>query len=159
MPPFTPLPYTLSETIRHRKSQYCRFADTHDWPSFTSLFSPDLEAKFTGPDGEVPVTENGVTYSFSSRDEFVAFFSGAFETQQTIHLVGPGELEQVAEDEIRAVWSLVYFSASPGAVGGWIGNGGGHYHETWKRGEDGEWVIQKLKMVRAFWKVQVLGEA
>ncbi|KAL2848781.1 hypothetical protein BJX68DRAFT_276277 [Aspergillus pseudodeflectus] len=148
------LPYDLAESLRLKKSQYCRFADTHDWDGFASLTLPTLAATFTNPDGEV-ATEIGVRYEFSSRDEFVAFFRTAFETQQTIHIVGPGELTRVSEDEIRAVWGVVYHAASPGVTGWWKGTGGGHYHETWRRVE-GEWLMESLKMFRGFWKVSQL---
>ncbi|KIA75372.1 hypothetical protein HK57_00155 [Aspergillus ustus] len=150
------LPYEVAETLRFKKSQYCRFADTHDWDSFASLMLPSLSASFTGPDGEI-ATENGVRYYFATRDEFVAFFRAAFETQQTIHVVGPGELRRVSEDEVSAIWSVVYHAASHGVTGGWKGSGGGQYHETWKK-VDGEWRMASLKMVRVYWKVQQLGE-
>ncbi|KAL4778831.1 hypothetical protein BJX76DRAFT_352294 [Aspergillus varians] len=150
------VPYKIAETLQLKKSQYCRYADTHDWKSFASLFLPSLTAIFTRPDGEI-ITENGVTYSFPTRDEFVAFFSNAFETQQTVHIVGPGELESISEDEVSAVWSVVYHAASPGITGGWSGAGGGQYHEVWKRVE-GEWFMASLKLVRGFWKVQTHGE-
>jgi hypothetical protein len=81
---------------------------------------PILAATFTNPDGEV-ATENAVRYEFSSRDEFVAFFRAVFETQQTTHTVGPGELTRVSEDEVSAVWSVVYHAASRGVTGGWKG--------------------------------------
>ncbi|KAB8067840.1 hypothetical protein BDV29DRAFT_162971 [Aspergillus leporis] len=34
------LPYELSKTPRLKKSQYCRYADTHDWDRFASLSGP-----------------------------------------------------------------------------------------------------------------------
>ncbi|KAL4926741.1 uncharacterized protein BDV17DRAFT_269004 [Aspergillus undulatus] len=159
--PHRPLPSHIAETIRFKKSQYCRFADTHEWPSFRALFNPNVTVTFCDLDGNV-VTENGATYSFAGIDEFVGFFSKAFETQQTIHLVGPGELEFVEgsnEREVSAVWPLIYHAASLGVSEGWSGTGGGHYHEIWRKveGEKG-WVIASLRFVRAYWKVQGLGE-
>ncbi|KAL5338236.1 hypothetical protein BJX70DRAFT_398950 [Aspergillus crustosus] len=153
--PGTPPPETC-EKLRQRKAQYCRSADTHDWATFTSLLHPSITAQFTSPSGEV-ITENGVTYSFANRDEFVSFFRDSLETQQTIHIVGPGEFEFVSLDEkqVSAVWSVVYHAASLGVQGGWTGTGGGRYHEVWKR-VGGEWVIVSLRMERGFWKVQML---
>ncbi|KAL2835139.1 hypothetical protein BDW59DRAFT_155962 [Aspergillus cavernicola] len=150
------LPYEIAESLRLKKSQYCRYADTHDWKSFASLLLPSLTATFTGLDGEI-ITEGGVTYYFSTRAEFVSFFSNALETQQTIHVVGPGELERISEDEVSAVWSVIYHAASPGVAGGWSGTGGGQYHEVWKRVE-GDWFMASLKLVRGYWKVQGHGE-
>ncbi|KAL2784099.1 hypothetical protein BJX66DRAFT_344339 [Aspergillus keveii] len=150
----TILPYELSETLRLKKSQYCRFADTHDWDGFASLMLPSLTATFTDPDGTI-ATENGVRYEFNTRDEFVAFFRAAFETQQTVHIVGPGELTRLSEDEISAIWGVVYHAASHGVTGGWTGTGGGHYHEIWRLVE-GKWMMASLRMVRGFWKVSQL---
>ncbi|KAL4937922.1 hypothetical protein BDV06DRAFT_226498 [Aspergillus oleicola] len=126
----TPLPYDIAETIRLKKSQYCRFADTHHWSSWRALFHPNVRATFNNLDGSV-IIQNDFAYSFNSADELVSFFSKSFETQQTIHIVGPGELTFTSgeKDEVSAVWPMVYHAASHGAVGGWSGIGGGHYHE------------------------------
>lgn len=153
MPTFTPIvPYEIAEVIRLKKSQYCRFADTHDWAGFDNIFLPSLQASFNAPDGAVLV-ENGVTFSFDGREAFVGFFAKAFETQQTIHVVGPGELSLVAGDEVRAVWPATYHAASLGSKGGWRGTGGGYYREVWKK-VDGDWFMASLKFERWFWRVQ-----
>ncbi|KAL4739037.1 hypothetical protein BDV11DRAFT_205441 [Aspergillus similis] len=134
MPPMMSRPPPLAETIRSRKSQYCRFADTQDFTSWATVFSPSVTAKFCDPQGS-PLTENGATYSFSNRD------------QLTIHVVGSGELhfvEGTDEQEISAIWPVIYHAASLGVSGGWSGTGGGHYYGTWGV-EDGEWVIKSLK--------------
>jgi hypothetical protein len=78
---------------------------------------PSLTATFTNPDGTIAI-EKGVRYEFNIRDEFVAFFRAAFETQQTIHTVDPGELTRVSADEISAIWSVLYHAASHGVTGG-----------------------------------------
>ncbi|KAL2865302.1 uncharacterized protein BJX67DRAFT_383043 [Aspergillus lucknowensis] len=73
---------------------------THDRGSFASLPLPLLTATSTGPDGENVVTENGprIKYSFPDRDALVSFSRAAFETQQSVHLVGRGELTCISED-------------------------------------------------------------
>lgn len=153
MPTFTPIvPYEIAEVIRLKKSQYCQFADTHDWAGFDNIFLPSLQASFHAPGGEVLV-EHGVTFSFEGREAFVGFFAKAFETQQTIHVVGPGELSLVAGDEVRAVWPATYHAASLGSKGGWRGTGGGYYREVWKK-VDGDWFMASLKFERWFWRVQ-----
>jgi hypothetical protein len=77
---------------------------------------PSLKALYTSPDGKI-ATENSVEYYFATRDEFVAFFCAAFETHQTIHVVAPGELRRVPDDEVSAIWSVVYHAASHGVAG------------------------------------------
>ncbi|KAL5041992.1 hypothetical protein BDW71DRAFT_155982 [Aspergillus fruticulosus] len=155
--PSKPVPYEISEPIRLKKSQYCRFADTHNWAGFRNIFLPSITATFHNPDGSI-VVENNVPFSFDSRDAFINFFARAFETQQTIHTVGPGELEFATgnregdEDEVKAVWPVTYHAASREVVGGWSGTGGGYYFETWKR-VDGEWFMATLRFERWYWKV------
>ncbi|KAL4792603.1 hypothetical protein BDV19DRAFT_391909 [Aspergillus venezuelensis] len=148
------LPYETAETIRLKKSQYCRFADTHEWDHWRALFHPSVKARFCNLDGSV-ITQDNFTYSFDSVDELVSFFSKSFETQQAIHVVGPGELVFTSEekDEVSAVWPMIYHAASHDIVDGWSGTGGGHYHEIWRVFE-GEWVIAELKYVRGYFKMQ-----
>lgn len=128
------------------------------------------------------INEGGAVFSFSSREEFVAFFKAAFETQQTMHVLsGSGEMEmemqmqmqvggssgdgdsdkdkhgdkngqQEGKGEVKTVWGVVYQAASKDVSGGWSGTGGGHYYETW-RVVDGEWMIVELRFQRIYWKV------
>ncbi|KAL4758913.1 uncharacterized protein BDW70DRAFT_169825 [Aspergillus foveolatus] len=154
--PSKPVPCEVAEAIRLRKSQYCRFAGTHKWTGFRDIFLPSIKATFHNPDGSI-VVENNVPFSFGSRDTFIDFFASAFETQQTINSVAPGELE-FAEDaagdeyEVKAVWPVTYYAGSRELVGRWSGIGGGYYFETWKR-VDGEWFMASLRFERWYWKV------
>ncbi|KAL4919659.1 hypothetical protein BDW62DRAFT_199674 [Aspergillus aurantiobrunneus] len=150
------VPYEVAETIRLKKSQYCRFADTRQWEAWGNLFIPSIKATFHNPDGSL-ITEGNTAFSFESRDELILYFRAAFETQQAIHIVGPGELQRLGEDEVSAVWPVVYHAASRGVDGGWSGTGGGHYYEGWKRIGD-DWFIARFKFVREYWNVQGLGE-
>ncbi|KAL4781770.1 hypothetical protein BJX76DRAFT_369614 [Aspergillus varians] len=150
-------PYEIAETLRLRKSQYCRLLDTHDWKAWGELFLPTATATFNNPDGSI-MTENNTALSFDSRHAMVSFFSKVFDALQTTHVVGAGELTRVSEDEVRAIWPATYHAASQGVAGGWTGTGGGQYHEVWKRVE-GEWFIGEFRLVRSYWKVQSLGES
>lgn len=101
------------------------------------------------PDGTTIVGPDGFKYIFSNREDYVAFFSRS--TRQSIHVVGPAELEMISDDEVSAIWGLPYQSGSLGAVGGDTELGGGHYYEIW-RNVNGEWVIVSLKLVIGFSK-------
>ncbi|KAL6238337.1 hypothetical protein BDW75DRAFT_237436 [Aspergillus navahoensis] len=156
-------PYSIAETIRYRKSQYSRFSDTAQWPLFSALLHPSLTASFHNPNGSLIVSPaDGFEYSFSSREDYVEFWSRSNAGSRTIHVVGPGELSMLGEgedgdgDEISAVWGVSWLAqtgsletgvSSGNRIG--VGLGGGHYHEVWRRVE-GEWVIVDLKLVLAF---------
>jgi hypothetical protein len=152
----TPSPAT-AERIRYKKSQYTRFADSKQWARFDTIFVPDATMTFVGADGNVVSTPDGATpYSWRSRESWVAFFEKAFADLQVIHLVGPGELDQVGPDEVRAVFTVMYHSGPIGDTGQGNGQphetGGGHYHETWvRRGDD--WFCKDLWMQRLYHRV------
>lgn len=147
------VPPSTADTLHHRKAQCCRFADTKDWSSFRTLFLPTATAKFTETDGSV-IKEDGKALSFETLDSLIDYFSNAFAKQQTMHMTGPGEVELLDEDSVKAVWPVIYHAGSRGVIGGWGGSGGGHYHEVWRRVE-GEWLIAELVFVRTYWKVQM----
>ncbi|KAK1144061.1 hypothetical protein N8T08_005723 [Aspergillus melleus] len=151
MPPF--LSPEIAEQIRLKKSQYCRLADTNNWEKMDTLLAADARFEFYDTEGSL-VCENGVDFKFNSRAEFVAYFSEAFKVLQTIHVVGPGELEQVGPNEVKAVWTVIYHAGPRGMDGGMHGTGGGHYYETWTREQGGqEWLMKDMRMERIYWKV------
>ncbi|GKT56998.1 bile acid 7-alpha protein [Colletotrichum tofieldiae] len=141
-----------AEIIRRKKAQYCRFADGLEWDRFDTIMLPDFVFEGLDTDGAVLV-QNGVRYRWESRDAWVAHFSEAFKAMQTMHLVDPGDLEQVAEDEVRAVFGVVYFGGTRGTEAGLHSTGGGHYYETWKK-VDGDWFMASSSMKRLYSKVQ-----
>lgn len=151
MPPS--VPPEIAEQIRLKKSQYCRFADTNAWDKIDTVIASDATFAFYDSEGAL-VCDNGVEFKFNSRAEFVGYFSAAFKALQTIHVVGPGELELVGPNEVKAIWTVIYHSGLRGTDGGMHGTGGGHYYETWMREEGGEeWLMKDLRMERIYWKV------
>ncbi|KAK1987830.1 hypothetical protein LZ30DRAFT_818708 [Colletotrichum cereale] len=141
-----------AETIRRKKAQYCRFADGLEWDRLDTVLLPDFTFEGVDPDGAVLV-ENGVRHRWESRAAWVAHFSTSFKTVQTMHLVDAGDLEQVADDEVRAVFGLIYHAGTRGTTDGLHATGGGHYYETWKR-VDGDWFLASSSMKRLYYKVQ-----
>jgi hypothetical protein len=152
----TPSP-AIAERIRYKKSQYTRFADSKKWTRFDTIFVPDATMTFVGAGGNVVSTPDGATpYSWHSRESWVAFFEKAFANLQVIHLVGPGELDQVGPDEVKAVFTVLYHSGPIDDKGEGTAQphetGGGHYHETWvRRGDD--WFCKDLWMQRLYHRV------
>ncbi|KAH8903544.1 hypothetical protein BR93DRAFT_931138 [Coniochaeta sp. PMI_546] len=146
------VPPEIAQIITTKKLQYCRFADTHQWDKFDRVALPECTYEYSSH-GEILV-DQGFKYSWSSTAEFTGFFSVAFETLQTMHLVGPGEFEYTNSnmDEIHAIFPIVYYSAlakTADSTQGVTGTGGGHYFETYKRQGD-DWFMLKCRMNRIY---------
>lgn len=75
-------------------------------------------------------------------------------THLQIHSVGPGEIEQVGPDEVKAIFTVIYHAGPKGSTDPkGHGTGGGHYHETWKRQGD-DWFLADLWFRRLYWIVR-----
>ncbi|KAK9416801.1 hypothetical protein SUNI508_09499 [Seiridium unicorne] len=142
-------PPSATEIIRRKKQQYCRFADTNQWELFDQIMLPEVTVEFVDRSGSV-LTDGGVTWAVSSREEWKAFCIKIFQGLQTIHIVGEGELEQNGPEEIKAIWGLLYHVGSEES-GGMHSTGGGYYYETWKRQGD-DWFLQSIRTQRLFFK-------
>ncbi|KAK9421562.1 putative Bile acid 7-alpha [Seiridium unicorne] len=142
----------VAAVITRKKLWYCRYADTRQWHLFDKVALPECTFEYQS-NGEILVNA-GFTYAWSSTEQFTSFFSKAFENLQTLHTVGPGEFEQVSEDQVKAVFTVVYYSAlKKGAESshGVQGTGGGHYFETYRRKGD-DWFLETLTMNRIYEK-------
>ncbi|KAJ0121781.1 hypothetical protein J7T55_008948 [Diaporthe amygdali] len=139
----------VAEIIRRKMSQYCRLADTRQLHLFDKVALPGATFKYVGADGSV-IHENGVDYIFDNREAFCTFFHNAFETIQVIHSVGPGELEQIGPDEVKAIFTVIYHAGPKGTDVKNHGTGGGHYYGTWRR-EGDDWFMAALYMQRTYW--------
>ncbi|KAK1965279.1 hypothetical protein LY78DRAFT_658497 [Colletotrichum sublineola] len=141
-----------AETIRRKKARYCRFADSLEWDRFDTIMLPDFTFEGLDFDGAI-VVENGVRLRWESRADWIAHFSASLKHVESMHLVDAGDLEQVAEDEVRAVFGLIYHAGPRGTTDGLHVTGGGHYYETWKK-VDGDWFIASSSMKRLFHKIR-----
>ncbi|KAH8659889.1 hypothetical protein BX600DRAFT_499190 [Xylariales sp. PMI_506] len=140
----------VAQIITRKKLWYCRYSDTNQWELWDQVALPECTYEYHS-NGKV-FSKAGFTYAWGSSSEFTAFFSKAFENLQTIHMVGPGEFEQVSDDEVKAVFTVIYFSSLKKTATeshGVQGTGGGHYFETYKRKGD-DWFLATLKMNRVY---------
>ncbi|KAF9877712.1 hypothetical protein CkaCkLH20_04847 [Colletotrichum karsti] len=157
------VPYEAAETIRRKKAQYCRLADTNQWHLFPQIALPTATFKFVEVynDGapERVVHQNGVDFDWPSLEGFLGYFSATNKHVDAVHMVNAGELEMARGDgasdgdEVKAVFTVVYHAGAPGRADGMHGTGAGHYHETWRR-VDGDWFLERLWMRQFYWKVQ-----
>ncbi|KAL4731006.1 putative cyclase fgr4 [Fusarium chlamydosporum] len=111
--------YTI---IQQKKAQYCRFADSHQWEKFDTIMLPNATYSFHEPDGSL-IMKGDIPFSWSSRDDWVAFFSSENKELQAIHNVGPAEMEQISPDKVKAVWSVMYHVGNKDAGSGFHGTG------------------------------------
>ncbi|KAH6609748.1 bile acid 7-alpha [Trichoderma cornu-damae] len=149
MPEVSPEVITI---ITRKKLWYCRYTDTKQWHLFDGVAVPECKFQYFS-DGKLFVNA-GFTYSWGSREEFTTFFTTALASLRTMHLIGPGEFEQVSEDEVKAIFPITYFSAlkqTESESHGVQGQGGGYYFETYKKIGD-DWLMTDLKMERTYEK-------
>lgn len=135
-----PVPLEVAETICRKKSQYGRYIDTKQWNNFGQVALPEAEFNFFDSDGSI-LMAGRTALAFSSSKAFTEFFSSFFANAQTLHMFGPGELEQTAADEVKAIWGMedqIILNSTAGLV---ELRGGGYYYETWKM-KDGDWFLK-----------------
>ncbi|PSR81619.1 hypothetical protein BD289DRAFT_484337 [Coniella lustricola] len=140
-------PPNVAQAIAETKARYCRFADSDMWDALDKVVLPD----FTFEVLDNGVAPSGIFPSFTSRETWVAYFRELFTTKQAMHLVGVPELEQVSPDEVRAVFPIQYVIADQGNSPDPESRitGGGHFHEVYRRVEDG-WLLAGTKIAHTY---------
>ncbi|KAF6819993.1 hypothetical protein CSOJ01_01061 [Colletotrichum sojae] len=147
-------PYEVAETIRRNKARYCHWSDTLRYDLFSRVALPDAKFDFVDREGQV-LTMNGVVHSFPDLDSFCKHFTAANTGIDAFHVIDPGAMEMVSEDEVKAVFGVTFGIGARGSDDGLAIAGAGQYHEVWKKVE-GEWFIASLRMMRLHWKAQVI---
>jgi len=115
------------------KARYCRLLDTRDWEGWGNLFTEDCLLD-TGEAGGMTVR---------GREEIVRSVRAVIDQARTAHQVHSPEIA-IDGDEAAATWAMqdrVVWSDR-------AFTGYGHYHEKYRRGEDGNWRICALKLTR-----------
>ncbi|KAH8665560.1 hypothetical protein BGZ61DRAFT_461878 [Ilyonectria robusta] len=145
----------VAQAISRQKSRYGRYADTKQWDKFEhEIALPDAHYTFYGTDGEL-LTVGNKALAFETPKAVSAYFSKFFAELETLHNIGLGDFEQVAPDEVKAVFGFEDQLLSK-SLGAWVEiRGGGFYYETWKL-VDGQWYISELKMERTYQKETLL---
>ncbi|KAL1885811.1 hypothetical protein Plec18167_001306 [Paecilomyces lecythidis] len=148
------VPFEISQKIHQKKAQYGRYIDTKQWDEFDQIALPDAELIFLDTNGSV-LTVGKTALTFSTPKQFTTFFRRFFANAQTLHMFGPGDLQQTGSDEVKAIWSMedqiiMKYSGGLAEV-----RGGGFYYETWKL-KDGEWFLKSLRLERTYTKFSLL---
>ena len=123
------------EEIKQLKARYFRLLDTKQWKEFGDVFTDDC-ALANGP------IEDGVVIG---RDEIVAYVKRGVERLNTVHHGHMPEIEFTGPDSASGIWAMFDRLRADGfELDGW-----GHYHEDYRRCNDGRWRIASATSDRA----------
>lgn len=122
------------EAIKQLKARYFRLMDTKQWEAWGEVFTEDCSMANAGPDDPPTV----------GRAAIVDFVRQAIDPMITTHHGHSPEIDFASEREARGIWAMFDYLEAPGyRMQGW-----GHYHETYRKGEDGRWRIASSRLTR-----------
>ncbi len=122
------------EAIKQLKARYFRTMDTKDWDGFGDVFSEDCILQ-NGPVDQPPVI---------GRAAIVEYVSFHIQHMVTVHHGHMPEIELSGDGTASGIWSMFDQLRTPDA---WM-DGFGHYHEEYRRCEDGRWRITSTRLTR-----------
>ncbi len=92
--------------VGRKKLRYARYVDTKNWDAFEKEVSrPETRYDYQGMDGKTLLL-GPTTLRFSCTRDFRRAFETGFAPLQTQHIVAPGDFEQWADDEVRAIFAF-----------------------------------------------------
>ena len=122
------------EAIKQTKAKYFRYMDTKQWDQLKALFTEDLVADFRDAPG----------YLNHGRDDYMSMLVDAIGAATTVHQGHTPEITLLDERSATGVWSMFDIVDHPDfLLQGW-----GHYHESYRLGDDGVWRIATVKLTR-----------
>ncbi|KAK7970184.1 hypothetical protein PG996_001381 [Apiospora saccharicola] len=152
-----PPPDVINATTR-KKARYGYYADTKQWHLFAGdVYPPGQEQiplRYLDHEGApIRLGAQDPALVFEGPKPWIGFFEPFFAPLQTLHNIGIGHFEQVADDEVRARFGFedqLLFPQLPWGLAEI--RGGGFYDERFRR-IDGEWYIVELEMRRTYQKM------
>jgi hypothetical protein len=131
------------EELQALKARYFRLMDTKRWDEWADVFTEDLTAW----------VEDQPDRTYHGREDFVSSVSTTLAQAVTVHQGHMPELELDGwndEGPTRAtgIWAMFDYVEFPRPEGSVVLQGYGHYHETYRREDDGHWRIASLRLTR-----------
>jgi SnoaL-like protein len=124
------------EQIKQLKARYFRLMDTKDWDAWKDLFTEDcvhhLPAELNAP----PQTNA----------EYLDLVPRQLANAFTTHHGHMPEITLLSPTEATGVWAMFDYVLYPDRLTGIKGYG--HYHETYRKCEDGKWRISSKRNQR-----------
>jgi SnoaL-like domain len=132
----------ISAAIHAVKARYCRTLDTKDWEGLADVFTDDIV---------MDVTEDAGTI-VKGRADVIAQVQWACVNAKSVHQVSSPEITVQDLDNASCIWAMqdrLIFNEGKSPIPPVTGiKGYGHYHETYRRCDDGQWRIATLKLTR-----------
>ena len=135
---------TAIEDIKQLKARYFRCMDTKDWPGLQAVFSDTAELDMRG---EAADKSKAATELVVGAPKIMAFIRNAVLELTTVHHGHMPEIEIVSSTTAKGIWAMEDVLRWPPGAAVKSLHGYGHYHETYRKTEDG-WRIQSSRLSR-----------
>ena len=127
------------EQIKQLKARYFRLLDTKDWDGFAELFTDDCQHVLPSAEAKPP----------QSNDEYLAGIRRSLGDGMTIHHGHMPEITLLGPQDAEGIWAMFDYLDIDRPDGPPLRlQGYGHYHETYRKGDDGRWRISSKRNVR-----------
>jgi hypothetical protein len=132
------------EAIKQLKARYFRSMDTKDWAGLEAVFAPDAELDMRGEAADKSKAAEGLVVGGA---KVTAFIRNAVVDLITVHHGHMPEIEITSPTTAKGIWAMEDLLRWPEGAAIKTLHGFGHYHETYRRLEDG-WRIQTSTLTR-----------
>jgi hypothetical protein len=126
------------EAIKVLKARYFRYLDARRWDDLANLFTPDCQI-YCQPDPDAVIVGPA---------EFVSFVAAGITPGLSVHHGHMPEIDVVDADHATGIWAMADIVRTDRPRGSMSIAGYGHYHESYRRGDDGRWQIAELRLSR-----------
>ena len=126
------------EAIKQLKARYFRFIDTKDWAAFRDLFTEDCK-HYLPQESAVP---------FMTNEDYFAMNERLLTPGVTTHHGHMPEITFLSDTEAEGIWSMFDYVQIEPPSGRVSIMGYGHYYETYRKCDDGEWRISSKRNER-----------
>jgi ketosteroid isomerase-like protein len=127
------------EQIKQLKARYFRLLDAKDWDAFADLFTDDCEHHLPS-ESPKPIVRN---------EEYFADLKVQLGQGVTTHHGHMPEITLLGDREAEGIWAMFDYVQVEPRTGSPVNiQGYGHYHETYRKGDDGAWRISSKRNVR-----------
>ncbi|NVI87537.1 nuclear transport factor 2 family protein [Actinomadura sp. BRA 177] len=129
------------EEIRRLKHRYLRCVDLKLWDEFAEVFTEDAVAEY-----DTPVLKK--TLRLEGRDAIVQYMRENLDGGKiSAHTAGAPEID-IDGDRATGIWSLDDTIIIP--AHNLLIRGAAFYHDVYRRGEDGRWLVEKTGHRRTY---------
>jgi hypothetical protein len=135
---------TAIEEIKQLKARYFRCMDTKDWPGLQAVFSPDAEFDMRGEAADKSKAADALIVGNAN---ITPFIRNAVLDLVTVHHGHMPEIEIISSTSAKGIWAMEDVLRWPAGAAVKTLHGYGHYHETYRKTEDG-WRIQSSRLSR-----------